>query len=146
MGWYHSLILLLIFILNYIFLKYQPIITVPYLFSIISTLVFFLLYIISFLPFFALNIRFPSCAFSVSLSFFLCLYLPLSFFPPIFSLKIPYSVFSFVFINSFLPSIIIIIIISFFTSANADGFSQEFEWQQVFSSIQDSSQYSDRSQ
>ena len=34
----------------------------------------------------------------------------------------------------------------FFTSALADGFSLEFEWQQVSSSLQDSSQYSGRSQ
>ena len=44
--------------------------------------------------------------------------------------------------------IIIIIIITpleFFTSALADGFSLKFEWQQVSSSLQDSSQYSGRS-
>ena len=44
--------------------------------------------------------------------------------------------------------IIIIIIITsweFFTSALADGLSVEFEWQQVSSSLQDSSQYSSRS-
>ena len=34
----------------------------------------------------------------------------------------------------------------FFPSVLADGFSLEFEWQQVFSSLQDSSQYSSRSQ
>ena len=34
----------------------------------------------------------------------------------------------------------------FFTLALADGFSLEFEWQQVSSSLQDSSQYSSRSQ
>ena len=34
----------------------------------------------------------------------------------------------------------------FFTSVLADGFSQEFEWQQVSSSLQDSSQYSGHSQ
>ena len=34
----------------------------------------------------------------------------------------------------------------FFTSALADGLSLESEWQQVFSSLQDSSQYSGRSQ
>ena len=34
---------------------------------------------------------------------------------------------------------------SFFTLALADGLSQEFEWQQVSSSLQDSSQYSGRS-
>ena len=36
--------------------------------------------------------------------------------------------------------------LDFFISAFADGLSLEFEWQQVSSSIQDSSQYSDRSQ
>ena len=44
--------------------------------------------------------------------------------------------------------IIIIIIYSseFFTSALADGLSLEIEWQQVSSSLQDSSQYSGRLQ
>ena len=45
--------------------------------------------------------------------------------------------------------IIIIIIITpleFFTSASADGFLLEFEWQQVSSSLPDSSQYSGRLQ
>ena len=45
--------------------------------------------------------------------------------------------------------IIIIIIIhslELFTSALADGFSLESEWQQVSSSLQDASQYSDCSQ
>ena len=45
--------------------------------------------------------------------------------------------------------IIIIIIITpleIFTPVLTDGFSLEFEWQQVFSSLQDSSQDSDRSQ
>ena len=42
--------------------------------------------------------------------------------------------------------IIIIIYSEFFTSALADGISLEFEWQQVSSSLQDSSQYSSRSQ
>ena len=42
--------------------------------------------------------------------------------------------------------IIIIIIIEFFTSVLADGFSLEIEWQQVSSSLQDSSQYSGRPQ
>ena len=46
--------------------------------------------------------------------------------------------------------IIIIIIIlllfwEFFPSALADGFSLEYEWQQVSSSLQDSSQYFGRS-
>ena len=46
------------------------------------------------------------------------------------------------------PQVIIIIIIiiiyslEFFTSPNADGLSQKIEWQQVPSSLQDSSQYS----
>ena len=50
------------------------------------------------------------------------------------------------------PLVIIIIIIiiiyslEFSTLALADGFSLEFEWQQVSSSLQDSSQYSGRSQ
>ena len=46
--------------------------------------------------------------------------------------------------------IIIIVIfftpLEFFTSVLADGFSLEFEWQQVSSSLQDSSPYSGRSQ
>ena len=42
--------------------------------------------------------------------------------------------------------IIIIYSLEFFISANADGFSVEFEWQQVSSILQDSSQYSGRSQ
>ena len=49
----------------------------------------------------------------------------------------------------FLFIIIIIIIIhslQLFTPALADGFSLESEWQQVSSSLQDSSQYSGRSQ
>ena len=43
--------------------------------------------------------------------------------------------------------IIIIIINSFesFSQALADGFSRQFEWQQVSTSLQDSSQYSSRS-
>ena len=36
--------------------------------------------------------------------------------------------------------------LEFFTSVLADGFSLEFEWQQVSSSLQDSFQYSGRSQ
>ena len=36
--------------------------------------------------------------------------------------------------------------LEFFTSVLADGFSLEFEWQQVSSSLQDSSQYSGRTQ
>ena len=42
--------------------------------------------------------------------------------------------------------IIIIIPLEFFISAIADGFSLEFEWQQVSPSLQDSSQYSGRLQ
>ena len=41
--------------------------------------------------------------------------------------------------------IIILLIREFFTSALADGHLQEFEWQQVSSSLQDSSQYSEQS-
>ena len=40
---------------------------------------------------------------------------------------------------------IILIFWEFFTLVLADGFSLEFEWQQVFSSLQDSSQYYSRS-
>ena len=36
--------------------------------------------------------------------------------------------------------------LEFFTSVLADALSLEFEWQQVSSNLQDSSQYSDRSQ
>ena len=46
----------------------------------------------------------------------------------------------------FIIIIIIIIPLEFFTSALADGLSLVLEWQQVPSSLQDSSQYSDRSQ
>ena len=42
--------------------------------------------------------------------------------------------------------IIIIYSLEFFTSALADGFLQESEWQQVSSSPQDPSQFSSRSQ
>ena len=42
--------------------------------------------------------------------------------------------------------IIIIHLFEFFSSALADGFPLEFEWQQISSSLQDSSQYSGRSQ
>ena len=46
------------------------------------------------------------------------------------------------------PIIIIIILLlwEFFTLTFADGFPLEFEWQQVFSSLQDSSQYHDQSE
>ena len=40
---------------------------------------------------------------------------------------------------------IVIYSLEFFTSALADGFSLEFEWQQVSSSLQGSSQYSGHS-
>ena len=57
---------------------------------------------------------------------------------------------SFVHSFGYITIIIIIIIINhsleLFTSALADGFSLESEWQQVSSSLQDSSQYSGRSQ
>ena len=46
----------------------------------------------------------------------------------------------------FIIVIIIITPLEFFTSVLADGFSLEFEWQQVFSSLQDSSQDSGLSQ
>ena len=49
------------------------------------------------------------------------------------------------YLYSFLLSIIIIITLKVFTPALADGFSQELERQQVFSSFQDSSQYSGQS-
>ena len=45
-----------------------------------------------------------------------------------------------------LAGITIIYSFEFFTSVLADGLSLEFEWQQVSSSLQDSSQYSGRSQ
>ena len=60
------------------------------------------------------------------------------------------------FLYPFIIIIIIIIIINnnnntiysleYFISALADGLSLEFKWQQVSSSLQDSSQYSGRSQ
>ena len=57
-------------------------------------------------------------------------------------------------IDNFASSLFLLIIIrsglftllEFFTSVLVDGFSLEFEWQQVSSSLQDSSQYSGRSQ
>ena len=42
--------------------------------------------------------------------------------------------------------IIILLLCEFFTPALANGFLFEFEWHQVSSSLQDSSQYSGRSQ
>ena len=47
--------------------------------------------------------------------------------------------------NNTLDGLDIIIICSFFTSVLADGFSLEFEWQQVSLSLLDSPQYSGRS-
>ena len=41
----------------------------------------------------------------------------------------------------FIIIIIIIYSLEFFTSVLADGLSLEFEWQQLSSSLQDSSQY-----
>ena len=61
-------------------------------------------------------------------------------------------IFTFSFIFSLWATIIIIIIIiiyyllEFFASVLADGLSLEFEWQQVSSSLQNSSQYSGRFQ
>ena len=49
-------------------------------------------------------------------------------------------------IINFLHSVIIIYSLEFFTSATSDGHSLEIEWQQVSSSLQDSSQYSGRFQ
>ena len=64
-----------------------------------------------------------------------------------------YTTGSFLFYSVVLEDIIIIIIIiiiiyslEFFTSALANGFLLESEWQQVSSSLEDSSQYSGRSQ
>ena len=48
--------------------------------------------------------------------------------------------------QNFIITIIIIIIWEFFPSALTDGFPLESEWQQVPSSLQDSSRYSGRSQ
>ena len=42
--------------------------------------------------------------------------------------------------------LLLFIPLEFFTIVLADGFSLEFEWQQVSSSLQDSPQYSGRSQ
>ena len=59
------------------------------------------------------------------------------------------SVVGYVDLNAIIIIIIIIIIISpweSFTSSLADGLQPEFEWQQVSSSLQESSQYSGRSQ
>ena len=48
--------------------------------------------------------------------------------------------------QNFVIIIIIIYSLEFFISALADELSLEFEWQQVFLSLQDYSQYSDRCQ
>ena len=48
--------------------------------------------------------------------------------------------------NSHKSELILFTPLEFFTSLLADGFSMEFEWQQVSSSHQDSSQYSGRFQ
>ena len=55
------------------------------------------------------------------------------------SSKIQYTA-SFFFVNYYL------LLFEFFTPELADGFSLEFEWLQVSSSLQDSSQYSSRCQ
>ena len=47
--------------------------------------------------------------------------------------------------NSFTLLSLLFTPLEFFPSVLADGFSLEFEWQQVSSSLQDSSQYSGRS-
>ena len=80
----------------------------------------------------------------------------LSYWFQLFSFVLPLSVVFVDFLSEFLveiPIIIIIIIIiviiipsGFFTSVLADGFSLEFEWQQLSSNLHDSSQDSGRSQ
>ena len=50
------------------------------------------------------------------------------------------------YIKAMEASLIIIIPWELFTSVSADGLSEDFRWQQVFSSLQDSTQYSGRSQ
>ena len=50
------------------------------------------------------------------------------------------------FIHSFVSSLILLLLLLEFITALADGILLEFEWQQVSSSPQDSSQYSGRSQ
>ena len=62
--------------------------------------------------------------------------------------KSEYIVYSCYFPVNYILFLFIIIIYSLeiFTSANTDGLSLEFEWQQVSSSLQDSSQYFFRSQ
>ena len=57
-------------------------------------------------------------------------------------LKIPENVMRIIIIIT----IVIIYSLEFFTSALADGLPLELEWQQVLSSLPDSSQYSGRSQ
>ena len=48
--------------------------------------------------------------------------------------------------QSLLLLLLLLLLLEFFTPALADDLSQEIEWQQVSSSLQDSSQYSGRSQ
>ena len=51
-----------------------------------------------------------------------------------------------IYIINILLMIIILLFWEFFTAALADGFSLGFEWQQISSSLQNSSQYSGWSQ
>ena len=60
------------------------------------------------------------------------------------SILLPFSLFEF--FTRVYNNIIIVYSLEFFTSALADGLSLEFEWQQVSSSLHDSTQYSGRSQ
>ena len=62
-----------------------------------------------------------------------------------FKVVCPNSIFPY-FSSQFIIIIIIIYSLELFTSALADRLSLESEWQQVSSSLQDSSQYSGRSQ
>ena len=54
--------------------------------------------------------------------------------------------FFFFFLLLLLLLLLLFTLLKFFTSVWADGFSQEFEWQEICSGLQDSSQYSGRSQ
>ena len=54
--------------------------------------------------------------------------------------------FFFFFLLLLLLLLLLLFLFGFFTPVLTDGFSLEFEWQQVSSSLQDSSQYSGRSQ
>ena len=64
--------------------------------------------------------------------------------------ELSYSQANLIYVNIITIIVLVVIIIvysfEFFTSVLADGLSLEFEWQQVSSSLQDSSQYSGRSQ